>query len=122
MDICVPMRVKSIVRKCVFTRKEFTRYIFHAFEAFRTLIRKLQKKLDKKLVVIINDHGTKFENSNFVQYYESHGVDHNFSSPRTPQQNRVEKMKNRTLQEMDRTMMIASNITNQFWVQPMNDA
>ena len=71
-------------------------------------------------MVIRNDHGTKFENSNFVQCYESHGVDHNFSSPRTPQQNRVEKMKNRTLQEMDITMIIASNITNQFWDQAMN--
>ena len=66
MDICVPMRVRSIVGKCVFTREEFRRYIFHAFEAFCKLIIKLQKKLDKKLMVIRNDHGTKFENSNFV--------------------------------------------------------
>ena len=52
-------------------------------------------------MVIKNDHGTKFEKSNFVQYYEARGVDHNFSAPRTPQQNGVEKRKNRTLQEMD---------------------
>ena len=63
-------------------------------------------------MVIRNDHGTKFENFKFVQYYEFHGFGFNFSSTRTSQKNGVVKRKNRTLQEMDRTTMIASNITN----------
>ncbi|XP_057546012.1 uncharacterized protein LOC130825003 [Amaranthus tricolor] len=38
------------------------------------------------------------------------GKSHNFSAPRTPQQNGVVERKNRTLEEMARTMLIASGI------------
>jgi len=85
-----------------------------AFEAFCSLIRKLQNKFEKQLLSIRSDHGTEFENLKFAHYCDVHGVDHNFSAPRTPQQNGVVERKNRTLQEMARTMMIANKITNQF--------
>ena len=38
---------------------------------------------------IRSDHGTEFENLKFAHYCDSHRVDHNFSAPRTPQQNSV---------------------------------
>ena len=36
----------------------------------------------------------------FSRAFAEHGIFHNFSSPRTPQQNRVVERKNRSLQEM----------------------
>jgi hypothetical protein len=38
-------------------------------------------------------------------FYEEKGYHHNFSTLRTPQQNRVMERKNRSLQEMIRTML-----------------
>ena len=31
----------------------------------------------------------KFENIDFEEYYNEHGINHNFFTPRTPQQNGV---------------------------------
>ena len=51
-----------------------------------------------------SDYEREFENTDFEDYYNEHGIDHNFSAPKTPQQNEVVERKNRTLQEMARTM------------------
>lgn len=75
------------------------------FEAFCSLI----KKLENKLVVIKYDHGIEFENSQSIQFCSTQGIEHNFSTPKTPQQNGAIERKNKTLQEMARTMMLAIN-------------
>ena len=41
-------------------------------------------------------------------------INHNFSAPRTPQQNGVVERKNRTLQEMARTMLNENNLPKYF--------
>ena len=64
-----------------------------------------------------SDHGTEFENSD---YYNEHGVEHNFSAPRTLQQNGVVERKNRTLEDMTRTMLIASGLARNFWAETLN--
>jgi len=43
-----------------------------------------------------------------------------FSSPRIPQQNGVVERKNRTLQEMARTMIHEKNLAKEFWVEVVN--
>ena len=48
------------------------------------------------------------------------GISHTFSSPRTPQQNGVVERKNRTLVEMDRTMLHEYNLPLYFWAEAVN--
>ena len=55
-----------------------------------------------------SDHGKEFENSFFKDFCFENGIFHNFSTPRTPQQNGVVEKKNRTLQEMARTFLCES--------------
>ncbi|GKA56292.1 retrovirus-related pol polyprotein from transposon TNT 1-94 [Tanacetum coccineum] len=43
------------------------------------------------------------------------GITHNFSAPRTPQSNGVVEKKNRTLQEMSRTMLNEQSLPQKFW-------
>ena len=50
-----------------------------------------------KILKVRSDHGGVFENEPFETFYEKHGTIHEFSSPRTPQQNGVVERKNRTL-------------------------
>ena len=50
------------------------------------------------------------------------GTSHNFSAPRTPQQNGVVERKNRTLVNIARTMIIESNLPQRFWVEAVNTA
>jgi transposase InsO family protein len=45
---------------------------------------------------------------------------HQFSSPRTPQQNGVVERKNRSLQEMARTIIHENNLAKHFWTKAVN--
>jgi len=85
---------------------------FHVFEVF---CKRVQKEKNYYISSILSDHETKFENGEFQMFCESNGIHHNFSSPRTPQQNvGCEKKENKTLQEMVRTMFCENSIPEHF--------
>ena len=90
------------------------------FEKFIAFLKKLEKRVGHSLVFLRSDHVTKFENSRFIDFYSDHGVEHNFLAPRTPQQNWVVEHKNRTLEDMTRTMLIASGLAINFWAEALN--
>ncbi|GJS63000.1 retrovirus-related pol polyprotein from transposon TNT 1-94 [Tanacetum coccineum] len=57
-------------------------------------------------LVIIDHYSREFDNEvQFGEFCNANGITHNFSCPRTPQSNGVVERKNRTLQEMSRTML-----------------
>ena len=61
-------------------------------------------------------------NSGFEEFCLENGYFHNFSAPRTPQQNGVVERKNRTLQEMARTMISEYSLKLYFWAEAINTA
>ncbi|GJX08600.1 retrovirus-related pol polyprotein from transposon TNT 1-94, partial [Tanacetum coccineum] len=57
-------------------------------------------------LVIVDDYSREFDNEvQFGEFCNANGITHNFSAPHTPQSNGVVERKNRTLQEMGRTML-----------------
>ncbi|XP_074347328.1 uncharacterized protein LOC141686177 [Apium graveolens] len=68
---------------------------------------------------IRSDHGGEFE-KDFVTFCKSRGITHEFTAPRTPQQNGVVERKNRTLQETARTLLHESNMPRKFWAEVVN--
>ncbi|GJS73767.1 retrovirus-related pol polyprotein from transposon TNT 1-94, partial [Tanacetum coccineum] len=65
---------------------------------------------------VIRDHGREFDNEvQFGAFCDANGITHNFLAPRTPQSNGVVERKNRTLQEMARTMLNEQSIPQKFW-------
>ena len=76
----------------------------------------------KKAIRIRSGHGKEFENSHFTKFCNKHGIDHEFSTPKTPQQNQVEEGKNKALQEMARIMLKAKNVPVKFWTEALNIA
>ena len=73
----------------------------------------VQSEKELKILKVRSDHGREFENEPF-------GIIHEFSSPRTPQQNGVVERKNRTLQETARTMIHENNLAKHFWAEAVN--
>ncbi|GJU03563.1 retrovirus-related pol polyprotein from transposon TNT 1-94 [Tanacetum coccineum] len=121
MDLFGPSAIKSyggnlytLVVVDDYSRYTWTRFLKtknEAFEKFEILSRKIQNQLGSSIVAIRMDHGREFDNEvQFRAYCDAQGITHNFSAPRTPQSNGVVERKNRTLQEMSRTMLNEQSI------------
>ncbi len=91
-----------------------------AFSVFKKFHKEVTNARDTSVIAIRSDHGTEFENYLFDEFCSKKGITHNFSAPRTPQQNRVVERKNRTLEEMARTMLCESNLPKYFWGEAIN--
>ncbi|GJT51807.1 integrase, catalytic region, zinc finger, CCHC-type containing protein [Tanacetum coccineum] len=71
--------------------------------------------LSKKDIVTGLPKGTKFLNKTLHAYFKEEGIEHQTSTPRTPEQNGVVERRNRTLVEAARTMLSASKLPLSFW-------
>jgi len=86
-----------------------------AFSAFKILARRLQNTKNSSIGFIRSDHGGEFQNEKFSKFCKKMGILHNFYAPRTPQHNGVVERKNRSLEELARTMLSESSIPKYFW-------
>ncbi|KAL6337946.1 hypothetical protein AAG906_005411 [Vitis piasezkii] len=114
MDLFGPSRTPSL------GGKSYAYVISEAFYEFSKFCNKVQNEKGFTITCIRSDHGREFENFDFEEYCNKHGINHNFSAPRTPQQNGVVERKNRTLQEMARTMLNENNLPKYFWAEAVN--
>ncbi|KAJ9544734.1 hypothetical protein OSB04_024441 [Centaurea solstitialis] len=98
---------------------EFSRFTWVEFFRKKSQVPMLLINLLKRLQVkvIRSDNGAEFKNSTTEEYLNSVGITHNFSAPRTPQQNGVVERKNRTIIEAARTMLNASGLSLTFWAE-----
>ncbi|XP_021734165.1 uncharacterized protein LOC110700891 [Chenopodium quinoa] len=132
MDLCGPMRIQSRSGKryVMVIVDDFSRYTWvfflvskdDTFDQFVAFVKKEQRRTGHQLVHLRSNHGTDFENSKFDEFCEEHGMDHNFSASKTPQQNGVVERKNRSLEDMERTMLISSGLPRNFWAEAVNTA
>jgi len=82
----------------------------------------LENEKSSKIVSIRSDHGGEFQNERFEHFCEKHGIKHNFSAPRTLQQNGVVERKKRSLEELARTMLNENSLPKYFWADVVNTA
>ncbi|GJR77583.1 retrovirus-related pol polyprotein from transposon TNT 1-94 [Tanacetum coccineum] len=126
MDLFGPSAVRSyggnrytLVIVDDYSRYTWTRFLkdkTEAFDQFEIFSRKIQNQLGCSIVSIRTDHGREFDNEvQFGEFCNTNGITHNFSAPRTPQSNGVVERKNRTLQEMSRTMLNEQSLPQNFW-------
>jgi len=87
---------------------------------FSSFYTQIKSEKEMKILKVRSDYGGEFENEPFESFCEEHGIIHEFSSPRTPPQNGVVKRKNRTLQEMARTMIHENNLAKHLWAEAVN--
>ena len=100
-----------------YTRWTWVMFLNHkdeAFKVFHIFCKRVQNEKGIYITSIRSDHGGEFENESFQRFYEENGILHNFSTPRTPQQNGVVERKNRSLQEMSRTMLNENSTPKHF--------
>ncbi|GJW06969.1 retrovirus-related pol polyprotein from transposon TNT 1-94 [Tanacetum coccineum] len=66
--------------------------------------------------------GIEFLNKTLHAYFKEEGIEHQTSTPRTPEQNGVVERRNRTLVEAARTMLLASKLPLSFWAEAVATA
>jgi hypothetical protein len=88
-----------------------------SFENFKIYKEMVENEMDSKIKCLISDKGGEFTLNKFMDYCSSHGIKRKFYVARTPQQNGVVERKNRSVQEMARTMLMDSKLTDIFWTQ-----
>jgi len=93
---------------------KFLRSKDNAYDVFSNFCTQIQSEKEMQNLKVRSDHGGEFENEPFETFCEKHGIIHEFSSPRTQHQNGVVERKNRTLQEMARTMIHENNLAKHF--------
>ena len=79
-----------------YSRFTWVYFLAHKDEALHTFIRHYKKVQNEKgltLISVRSDHDGEFENHDFEMFCNEHGYDHNFSAPRTLQQNGVVERK-----------------------------
>ena len=82
--------------------------------------KRVEKEKDFLILCIRSDRGGEFINYSFIIYCEKNGIKYELSCPRTLQQNRVVERKNRTLQEMGRTMINKYGLSQYLWAEAID--
>ncbi|GJW32876.1 retrovirus-related pol polyprotein from transposon TNT 1-94 [Tanacetum coccineum] len=117
MRLIQSLASKELVRNLPkYTWTRFLKDKTEAFDQFEIFSRKIQNQLGCSIVSIRIDHGREFDNEvQFGEFCNANDITHNFLAPRTPQSNGVIERKNRTLQEMSRTMLNEQSLPKKFW-------
>ena len=132
MDLCGPVRVRSPKGKHYmlvivddfsrFTWVLFLRNKSEALGEFSKLYGVLTVSKNLPVASVRSDHGREFDQLDFDIFCDKHGISHNFSAPRTPQQNGVVERKNITLEDISRTMLLENHLPKSFWAEAVNTA
>jgi transposase InsO family protein len=73
-----------------------------------------------KIKFLRSDNGGEFTSNEFMYLCEEKGIKIQFSTTKTPQQNGVVERKNITVQEMTKTMLNDSKLSDIFWGQAVH--
>nr|GEU83735.1 retrovirus-related Pol polyprotein from transposon TNT 1-94 [Tanacetum cinerariifolium] len=99
-----------------YTWARFLKEKTKAFDQFNLFSKKIQNQLRCTIASVRTDHGREFDNEvQFGEFCNANGIIHNFSAPCNPQSNGMVIRKNRTLQEMSRTILNEQSIPQKFW-------
>ncbi|GJY60273.1 retrovirus-related pol polyprotein from transposon TNT 1-94 [Tanacetum coccineum] len=132
MDLCGPMRVASINGKkyILVIIDDYSRYTWTLFlrskdettKVLKDFLTMIQRNLQSLVISVRTDRGTEFLNKTLNAFFKEEGIEHQTSTPRTPEQNGVFERQNRTLVEAARTMLSSSKLPLFFWAKAIATA
>ncbi len=93
--------------------------VFNKFCEWKSLVENLS---GHKLKVFRTDNGGEYTSNEFEEYLRKDGIKHEYSIPKTPQQNGVSERMDRTLVEYVRSMLADSKLCLGFWAETLSTA
>ena len=86
--------------------------VFQKFMEWKSLVENSSGHKVKKLRT---DNGGEYTSTEFESYLKDEGIEHQYSIPKTPEQNEVSERMNRTLVETVRSMLADSRLPQRFF-------
>ena len=108
-----------------FTRKTFVYFLTQksqVLEKFKEFKAFVENETGCQIQTLRSDNGGEYTSKAFNDFCREHGIQRQFSTPYTPQQNGVAERKNRTLVESARCMLQHAGLSNVFWAEAINTA
>ena len=93
--------------------------VFDRFLEWKAMV---EKASGHDLKILRTDNGGEFTSTKFEEYLKSEGIRHEYTIPKTPEQNGVADRLNRTLVETVRSMLIDSKLHHKFWAEALSTA
>jgi transposase InsO family protein len=90
------------------------------FEKFKVYTEMVENEKYSKIKCLICDNEGEFNSKEFRDFFSKHEIKRKFFVSRTPQHNGVIERKNKIVQEMARTMLMDSKLTDVFWTHEMH--
>jgi hypothetical protein len=132
MDLCGPSRKEGTGKENYFmliiddysrlTWVAFLKEKSEALEKFKVFKALSENQTGKRLKAVRSDRGGEFSSRSFKEFCDKNGIKREYTIPRTPQQNGVVERKNRSVQQMARSMMNEKNIPHTYWVEAIHTA
>ncbi|KAD2393237.1 hypothetical protein E3N88_40214 [Mikania micrantha] len=132
MDLFGPVQIMSMAKKkyCLVIVDDYSKFVWTFFlhskgevaKAIINFVLYAEKQYSLSIKCVRRDNGTEFRNHLLDEFYQSKGIQRQYSIPRSPEQNGVVERKNRTLIEAARTMLADSGLPLTFWAEAVNTA
>ncbi|KAK3876705.1 hypothetical protein Pcinc_018517 [Petrolisthes cinctipes] len=131
-DVCGKINEKSLSNGEYFVTfiDDATRYVWvyilkgkhEVFAKFKEWKKCVENQMGRKIKILRTDNGGEYKSNDFEQYLIGEGIRHEYTIPKTPEQNGVSERMNRTLVEQIRAMLIDSGLPHRFWAEALSTA
>lgn len=93
--------------------------VFSVFRKWKALV---ENETGRSVKTLRTDNGGEYTSKEFQGYLQTHGIRHERTIPKTPQQNGKAERMNRTLLESVRSMLGDSKLPKRFWAEALTTA
>ena len=131
-DVCGKISTKSLSGREYFVTfiDDKTRYTWvyalktkaQVFDCFLEWKAMAENQTGKQLKCLRSDNGGEYTAREFQDYLRKNGIRHEFSVPKTPEQNGVAERMNRTIVEAARCMLAEARLPRKFWAEAVSTA
>jgi len=93
----------------------FLKYKSETFENFKKFKAFADNQSGKKLKALCTGKGDEFLSNKYIAFCDENKIHRELTIPYTPKQNGVAEWKNRTMEEMAKSLFKAQSLPNYFW-------
>ena len=131
-DLMGPFEIESIGGSyyiCTFIDDK-SRYAFvymirskkEVFEKFVNFVKMMEIQTGRSIKKVRSDNGGEYCSAAMEEFCKKKGIQHQYTTPYTPEQNGVAERFNRTITENMRAMLYHAKLPKKFWAEAINTA